>query len=162
MGLLLIRVDSALTSHVHLQPLLLDAVPPPPFRQGRRRGRDSGTPPLVGESLHSTMFPAHPVFPRPCCRYDDSSDGAHCQFPSKTLSLRLVQSPDAMEQERGYEGPQIGRPVVVRTPDRREFRGRLMEMRERPDGRRVAVVRLDTGWITSFPAHMVAVDENER
>ena len=50
---------------------------------------------------------------------------------------------------------QVGDRIVVRTPDRREFRGRLMELRARGDGRRLAVVRLDTGWLTTYPAEMV-------
>lgn len=52
-----------------------------------------------------------------------------------------------------------GRRVVVRTPDRREFRGHLVEIQEREDGRRVAIVRLDTGWVTSYPLEIVHIEE---
>jgi hypothetical protein len=51
--------------------------------------------------------------------------------------------------------------VVVRTPDRREYRGTLIEIRRLPDGREMAVVRLDTGWLTSYPRHMVHPDPAE-
>jgi hypothetical protein len=50
--------------------------------------------------------------------------------------------------------PEAGERVVVRTPDRREYRGRLLEIRER-DSRPYALVRLDTGWETTYPLHMV-------
>lgn len=50
-----------------------------------------------------------------------------------------------------------GERIVVRTPDRREFRGRLLEYRGQED-RLVAVVRLDTGWETTYPAGMVWKD----
>ena len=49
--------------------------------------------------------------------------------------------------------------IVVRTPDRREYRGRLVEIRGSEGGPATAVVRLDTGWITSYPLHMVHKDE---
>jgi hypothetical protein len=49
--------------------------------------------------------------------------------------------------------------IVVRTPDRREFRGRLVEIRDAGGGRATAVVRLDTGWVTSYPLDMVERDE---
>ena len=45
--------------------------------------------------------------------------------------------------------------VVIATPDRREFRGRLVEIKERPDGKKQAVIRLDTGWMTTYPLEMV-------
>ena len=45
----------------------------------------------------------------------------------------------------------IGERVVVKTPDRREFRGRVVERKTLPGGREAAVVRLDTGWLTTFP-----------
>lgn len=54
----------------------------------------------------------------------------------------------------------VGARIVVRTPDRREFRGRLIEIGERKPGGRVAVVRLDTGWVTSYPLHMIERDES--
>lgn len=50
-----------------------------------------------------------------------------------------------------------GERVVVRTPDRREFRGRLLAYRQQA-GQFVAVVRLDTGWETTYPAAMVWKD----
>lgn len=50
--------------------------------------------------------------------------------------------------------PEPGDQVVVLTPDRRAYYGRLLEVRESPDNAQ-AVVRLDTGWVTSFPMHMV-------
>jgi hypothetical protein len=48
-----------------------------------------------------------------------------------------------------------GRRIVVRTPDRREFGGVVAEIRESPGGRRQVVVRLDTGWLTTYPVEMV-------
>jgi hypothetical protein len=48
----------------------------------------------------------------------------------------------------------IGDRVVVRTPDRRSYYGRLLEMRQTAGNAQV-VVRLDTGWVTAYPAHMV-------
>jgi hypothetical protein len=51
------------------------------------------------------------------------------------------------------ECPEIGERIVVRTPDRHEFRGVLVATRE---GK--AVVRLDTGWVTSFPLRMISSD----
>ena len=45
--------------------------------------------------------------------------------------------------------------IVVRTPDRREFRGYLLEIEVRSEGRRFAVVELDSGWVTSYPESMV-------
>lgn len=50
---------------------------------------------------------------------------------------------------------EAGQRVVVRTPDRREFRGRFIELRARPDGKQFAVIRLDSGWLTSYPMEMV-------
>lgn len=50
---------------------------------------------------------------------------------------------------------EIGERVVVSTPDRREFTGRLTALRHEQNGRQVAVVRLDTGWETTYPIHMV-------
>ena len=44
--------------------------------------------------------------------------------------------------------------IVVRTPDRRAYFGWLVEVREAP-GNTQAVVRLDTGWLTAYPLHMV-------
>jgi hypothetical protein len=54
---------------------------------------------------------------------------------------------------------QTGDRVVIATPDRREFRGELLELREREDGKKLAVVRLDTGWLTTYPLEMVHPDE---
>jgi hypothetical protein len=51
------------------------------------------------------------------------------------------------------EGIQIGERIVICTPDRREFRGELVAVRE---GR--VVVRLDTGWVTTYPVRMVRRD----
>lgn len=48
---------------------------------------------------------------------------------------------------------------MIATPDRREFRGELLELREREDGQKLAVVRLDTGWLTTYPLEMVHPDE---
>ncbi len=53
--------------------------------------------------------------------------------------------------------PQVGERIVVRTPDGHEFRGVLLAMRE---GR--AVVRLDTGWVTTYPTRMVFSDRPRR
>jgi hypothetical protein len=47
--------------------------------------------------------------------------------------------------------PQVGDRVVVQTPDRREFRGRVTELTTLPGDRPAAVVRLDTGWLTTYP-----------
>jgi hypothetical protein len=44
--------------------------------------------------------------------------------------------------------------IVVRTPDRREYCGRLLELRDTPRNAQ-ALVRLDSGWETSYPVHMV-------
>ena len=51
--------------------------------------------------------------------------------------------------------------VVVRTPDRRAFRGVLVELRRAAEvsGPEQAVVRLDTGWLTTYPASMVHREE---
>ncbi len=57
---------------------------------------------------------------------------------------------------------QRGDPVVVRTPDRREYRGHLLEWREGVAGQPQVVVRLDTGWVTTYPVHMVHLDESGR
>jgi len=57
---------------------------------------------------------------------------------------------------------QRGDPVVVRTPDRREYRGHLLEWREGVAGQQQVVVRLDTGWLTTYPEHMVHLDESGR
>ncbi len=50
--------------------------------------------------------------------------------------------------------------VVIVTPDRREFRGRLVELRERENGKTLAVIRLDTGWMTTYPVEMVRPQED--
>jgi hypothetical protein len=50
---------------------------------------------------------------------------------------------------------EIGGRIVVRTPDRREYRGELVEFRIGISGSEMAVVRLDTGWLTSYPVAMV-------
>jgi hypothetical protein len=50
--------------------------------------------------------------------------------------------------------PEAGERVVVRTPDRREYRGQLLEVREQDRGP-YALVRLDSGWETTYPLHMV-------
>lgn len=49
--------------------------------------------------------------------------------------------------------------VVVRTPDRHTYRGVLVELRRSVQGSQNAVVRLDTGWLTTYPADMVDVEE---
>jgi len=59
-----------------------------------------------------------------------------------------------MTEERN-QGLQPGDRIVVRTPDRREFRGVLVERRDPQGRRRMVVVRLDTGWLTTYPAEMV-------
>ena len=48
-----------------------------------------------------------------------------------------------------------GQRIVVRTPDRREYRGELLELRAGAGENATAVVRLDTGWLTSYPIAMV-------
>ncbi|HEY8686169.1 MAG TPA: hypothetical protein VIO57_11230 [Chloroflexota bacterium] len=56
--------------------------------------------------------------------------------------------------------PLPGQRIVVRTPDRREYRGELVELRTGARDNATAVVRLDTGWLTSYPIAMVhALDE---
>lgn len=47
-----------------------------------------------------------------------------------------------------------GQRVVVRTPDRHQWRGRLVAVKDQ-DGRALAVVRLDSGWVTAYPLAMV-------
>jgi hypothetical protein len=51
--------------------------------------------------------------------------------------------------------PRPGQRIVVRTPDRREYRGELLEVRTGSGVNATAVVRLDTGWLTSYPMTMV-------
>lgn len=51
-----------------------------------------------------------------------------------------------------------GERIVVRTPDRREFRGKLVELRPGNGGRMQAVVRLDSGWVTAYPIELVHRD----
>jgi hypothetical protein len=53
--------------------------------------------------------------------------------------------------------PRQGERIVIRTPDRREFRGEFVALR---DGR--VVVRLDTGWVTTYPRRMVFRDPPRR
>jgi hypothetical protein len=48
-----------------------------------------------------------------------------------------------------------GARIVVRTPDQRAYYGWLLEVREAPPGNDQAVVRLDTGWVTSYPVRMI-------
>ncbi len=55
-----------------------------------------------------------------------------------------------------------GQAVVVSTPDRREYRGRLVRLQTDLHGRTVAVVRLDTGWETSYPLHLIREAELRR
>jgi len=55
----------------------------------------------------------------------------------------------------GSEAPQPGQRVIVRTPDRREWRGVALGVREGPDGTALVEIRLDTGWVTTYPIRMV-------
>lgn len=48
-----------------------------------------------------------------------------------------------------------GQRIVVRTPDRREYQGQFVERRTGRGNQQLIVVRLDTGWLTSYPAAMV-------
>ena len=50
---------------------------------------------------------------------------------------------------------EVGKRIAVRTPDRREYRGVLVAFRKDVSDRAVAVVRLDTGWLTTYPLEMV-------
>jgi len=50
--------------------------------------------------------------------------------------------------------PHSGDRIVVRTPDRREFRGVVVELTVRG-----VVIRLDTGWVTTYPLLLVHRDE---
>ncbi|HEX8918106.1 MAG TPA: hypothetical protein VF898_06365 [Chloroflexota bacterium] len=54
------------------------------------------------------------------------------------------------------EVPEIGERIVVRTPDRREYRGHLLAVQRDENGFERALVRLDTGWETSYPLTMVS------
>ena len=57
--------------------------------------------------------------------------------------------------------PRSGQRVVVRTPDRREWGGVAVAVRT-ADGAEPAVeVRLDTGWVTTYPLRMVFAAEEE-
>jgi hypothetical protein len=53
--------------------------------------------------------------------------------------------------------PGPGDRVVVRTQDRRDFRGVFLELRDEDN----VVVRLDTGWLTTYPRRMVFLDRPE-
>jgi hypothetical protein len=44
--------------------------------------------------------------------------------------------------------------IVVHTPDGRAYSGRLVEVRRRGRSPQ-AVVRLDTGWVTTYPLRML-------
>lgn len=52
----------------------------------------------------------------------------------------------------------VGDPIVVHTPDRRQYRGVFIGYRAEEAGTPRLLVRLDTGWQTSFPAEMVHRD----
>lgn len=54
----------------------------------------------------------------------------------------------------------VGDRIEVRTPDRRSYFGYLLELREGPENTR-AVVRLDTGWVTSYPVRLVHPVEDD-
>jgi hypothetical protein len=54
--------------------------------------------------------------------------------------------------------PKPGVRIVVQTPDRREFRGVLLEVKRDADGREIGRVRLDTGWETTYPLTMIAAE----
>ncbi|HZT97854.1 MAG TPA: hypothetical protein VFB34_13555 [Chloroflexota bacterium] len=58
-----------------------------------------------------------------------------------------------MEAER--EEWQPGARVEVETRDGHRFHGRLLEIRNRAGAEDVAVIRFDTGWVTSYPVSMV-------
>lgn len=49
----------------------------------------------------------------------------------------------------------VGERVVVKTPDRREFRGRVVGLKALSGGRPAAVVRLDSGWLTTYPLELL-------
>ncbi|MGH2441989.1 MAG: hypothetical protein ACRDFX_02350 [Chloroflexota bacterium] len=48
----------------------------------------------------------------------------------------------------------VGDRIVVRTPDQRAFFGELIELRS-GEHRDQGVVRLDTGWVTTYPLSMI-------
>ena len=54
-----------------------------------------------------------------------------------------------------------GAQVTVTTSDGHRFEGRLIETRQDRFGRDLAVIRLDSGWITSYPLSMVKPMEPE-
>lgn len=58
-----------------------------------------------------------------------------------------------MAEDRGH-ALQPGDAIVVRTPDRRSFYGRLVEWRGSS-----GVVRLDTGWVTTYPETLIFPDD---
>jgi hypothetical protein len=49
----------------------------------------------------------------------------------------------------------VGEQVQVRTRDGHVYRGELLEIRYLADGRELGVIRLDTGWVTSYPLTMI-------
>jgi hypothetical protein len=51
-----------------------------------------------------------------------------------------------------------GERIVITTKDGHRFGGRLIELRKDSLGRELAVVRLDSGWVTSYPLEMVRGD----
>ena len=68
--------------------------------------------------------------------------------------------------DSGLEGtspsdpPAPGDGVVVSTNDGHLFKGRLIEVRTDVSDRVVAVIRLETGWVVSYPLEMVSQDKN--
>lgn len=62
-----------------------------------------------------------------------------------------------MVSERGPElSP--GERIVIATNDNHRFGGRLIEVRKDRLGRELAVVRLDSGWVTTYPLEMIRRD----
>jgi hypothetical protein len=71
---------------------------------------------------------------------------------------RSLESQPCVQSYAVADLPAVGSRIIVRPPDRREYRGRLLEIRRDTLGRNLAVVRLDTGWVTTYPVSMVSAD----
>lgn len=76
-------------------------------------------------------------------------------MPSRQLGNMLSGSMRAMLEHNER--------VAIRTPDQREYRGRFLERRrDDQNSREYGVVRLDSGWLTSYPIEMIHPLESQR